>query len=109
MTTQVLEHDGIIYRPESALRRGLRRLGSLASRHGAKAAVTGAAVVVGVLRAKTAPSAVLVRDHAFNIIGYGVFDSAMFVHSVFTGLMVTGISFLVFQWQVSSEGEDGTA
>jgi len=53
---------------------------------------------------KTSPIArAHIVEHGYSIIGLGLFDSAMFVHSVFTGLLVTGISFLAFEWKVAAE------
>jgi hypothetical protein len=51
-----------------------------------------------------------VQEHAYTILGLGMFDAAMFTHSLFTGLMVTGISWFVFEWKVQpeKEGNDGT-
>jgi hypothetical protein len=33
--------------------------------------------------------------------GLGFIDAAAFVHSLFAGLFVTGITFLLFEWKVS--------
>jgi len=52
------------------------------------------------LRAKTKPTLAHIRDHAYSILGLGCIDAAMFVHSVFTGLLVAGVSFLIFEWKV---------
>lgn len=60
---------------------------------------------LSVLRERAKPAAKHMRDHAYSIAGIGFIDSAAFVHSLFTGLLVTGISFLVFEWKVS-EGEE---
>ena len=43
-----------------------------------------------------------VRDQTFAVMGFGCIDAAAFVHSLFTGLIVTGASFLIFEWKVSS-------
>jgi hypothetical protein len=48
-----------------------------------------------------------IADHGYSIIGLGLFDAAMFTHSVFTGLLVSGLSFLAFEWKV--EGSSGVA
>lgn len=42
-----------------------------------------------------------VKHHGYTIAGFGCISGAAFVHSVFTGLLVTGILFLVFEWKVS--------
>ena len=65
--------------------------------------VVGARVAATVARAKAPVARQQLVDHAYSIIGFGLFDSAMFVHSVFTGLLVTGLSFLAFEWKVSEE------
>lgn len=106
MSTQPLEVDGILYRPESALRRGLRRLTRRATRTAGAAMATAVRSVASAAKARTVPAAKHVQEHAYSIIGLGMFDAAMFVHSVFTGLLVTGISFLVFEWKVTPEGTD---
>jgi hypothetical protein len=100
MSTAPIEVNGIVYRPESALRRGLRALRGHAAATAAVALGKAAKVALGVARGKAAPAARHVQENGYSIIGFGVFDSAMFVHSVFTGLLVTGISFLVFEWKV---------
>jgi hypothetical protein len=40
------------------------------------------------------------RDHVYTIVGFGCISAASFVHSIFTGLIVTGILFLVFEWKI---------
>jgi hypothetical protein len=52
-------------------------------------------------KAKARPAVAHVSDHIFTIVSFGLIDSAMFVHSLFTGLIVTGVSFAVFEWKVS--------
>lgn len=42
-----------------------------------------------------------VRDHACDILGFSFIDAACFTHSVFTGLLVTGISWFAYGWKVS--------
>jgi|HubBroStandDraft_5_1064220.scaffolds.fasta_scaffold00014_68 hypothetical protein len=77
-----------------------RRWGkSLLSASLAVARVTGAN-----LRKVGIPALEHLREHGYSVIGLGFVDSACFVHSLFTGLIVTGISFLVFEWKVSSDG-----
>jgi len=49
------------------------------------------------------PVASHLSDHAYSILGIGFIDAAAFTHSAFTGLLVTGVSFLVFEWKVSAE------
>jgi len=42
-----------------------------------------------------------IREHGYSITGLGCMSGAAFVHSLFSGLLVTGILFLVFEWKVS--------
>lgn len=99
--TATLEHDGILYRPESALRRNLRALRHRAGR-GAMATAAAAVAATGrVLRAKATPAVAHVQEHAYTLIGFGLIDAAVFTHSLFAGLLVTGISWIVFEWKVT--------
>ena len=52
-------------------------------------------------RARSRPVASHLRDHFYTIAGLGFISGAAFVHSVFTGLLVTGLMFLLFEWKVS--------
>ncbi len=52
-------------------------------------------------KSKAAPVASHLRDHGYSIAGLGCVSGAAFVHSIFSGLLVTGILFLVFEWKVS--------
>jgi len=71
------------------------------------AAAAGAVRAVGgALRARATPAVTHVRDHAYTIIGFGLLDAAMFTHSLFTGLIVTAVSFVVFEWKVTPSGSD---
>jgi hypothetical protein len=99
-----IEHNGRIYRPESALRRGLRALGGRAGNTAAAAIGTAARAVVSVAKARTVPAVAHLREHAYSIISFGLIDAAMFLHSEFTGLIVTGVSFAVFEWKVQGDG-----
>lgn len=67
------------------------------------AGVFGAKMLGEVVRTRTRPSLKAVTDNFYDICGFGLFDAAMFVHSNFTGLMVTGISFIVFGWKVHED------
>ncbi len=60
-----------------------------------------AAGVVSVISGQAAPAASHLRDHGYTIAGLGLISAAAFVHSVFTGLLVTGIMALIFEWKVS--------
>lgn len=60
-----------------------------------------AGTTMTVLAAKSRPIAAHLRDHGYSIAGFAFIDGAAFDHSVFTGLLITGISFLVFEWKVS--------
>lgn len=57
--------------------------------------------VLGAIRANSAPARSIFADHAYSLVGFGCISAASFVHSVFTGLLVTGILCLVFEWKVS--------
>lgn len=101
-----IEHEGVIYRPESAVRRGLRNLRARMGLAGGAALATAATTVAGIVAAKAAPSVRQVKEHAYSILGFMCFDGAMFYHSVFTGLLVTGISLFVFEWKVSDDATE---
>jgi hypothetical protein len=60
-----------------------------------------AAGAITLVRNRAAPVAGHLRDHFYSIVGLGLIAAAAFVHSTFTGLLVTGILFLVFEWKVS--------
>ncbi len=53
-----------------------------------------------IVRSQTRPLARHLTDHFYSIAGLGCIDAAAFVHSLFAGLIVTGISFIVFEWKV---------
>jgi hypothetical protein len=59
-----------------------------------------AAGAMSAMRAGTAPVAGHLRDHGYTIAGLGFISAASFVHSLFTGLLVTGILILIFEWKV---------
>jgi hypothetical protein len=40
-------------------------------------------------------------DHGYTLLGFGCISGASFLHSAFTGLLVTGILLLIFEWKVS--------
>ena len=69
-----------------------------------KAGSVAGSAALSMLRGRAMPVVQHVREHFYSIAGIAFIDSASFVHSEFTGLLVTGISFLVFEWKVS-EGE----
>lgn len=64
-------------------------------------AVTGVVLEAAKQRAK--PVAGQLRDNLYSVLGFGFIDSCAFLHSLFTGLLVTGLMFLVFEWKVSDE------
>lgn len=99
--TATLEHNGLIYRPESALRRNLRAWRHRAGRGAVAAAVKAVAATGRVLAAKATPTVAHIREHAYTLVGFGLVDAAMFTHSLFTGLLVTGVSWIVFEWKVT--------
>jgi hypothetical protein len=86
MTTQALPRPGWLARARQTL---LVALG------------TTLAVLGPNLRATARPAIAHVREHAYSIAGLGCISAASFVHSTFTGLLVTGLMFLVFEWKVS--------
>jgi hypothetical protein len=104
--TAVIGEDGRVWRPESALRRGLRRLRGRAAGTAAVTVASAARAALGVAKAKAQPAVAHVREHAYSIMGFATVDAAMFTHSLFTGLLVTGISLFVFEWKVTPEGEE---
>lgn len=57
--------------------------------------------VLGAVKANSAPARLHIQQHAYTWAGFASISAASFVHSVFTGLLVTGILFLVFEWKVS--------
>lgn len=86
MTTETLARPGLVAR----------------SRAAAYAALIGAVAVVGPsLRATARVSAAQLADHFYTIAGLGCISAAGFVHSTFTGLLLTGLMFIVFEWKVS--------
>ena len=50
---------------------------------------------------RTRTSIAHLREHAYTLLGFGCISAASFWHSVFAGLLVTGILLLVFEWKVS--------
>jgi hypothetical protein len=56
--------------------------------------------VFGAIVANTRPARAHFVDHVYSWAGFGCISAASFVHSVFTGLLVTGILALVFEWKV---------
>lgn len=70
----------------------------------AKRARTRAAVGLRVGSMWARKRAVLVRahlvDHAYSWLAMGFVDAAAYVHSVFSGLLVTGILFLLFELKI---------
>lgn len=65
--------------------------------------VAGTVLVVALpeLHKHARPVARHLREHLYGICGLACIDAAAFVHSTFTGLLVTGISFLLFEWKVN--------
>lgn len=55
-------------------------------------------------RSQARPTVSHLRDHAFSICGFGFISAAAFTHSVFTGLLVTGIAFFVYEFKVADDG-----
>jgi hypothetical protein len=59
------------------------------------------AVILSAVTATARPAVNHLIDHGYTIAGLGCVDVAAFTHSMFTGFLVTGIMFLVFEWKVS--------
>lgn len=47
----------------------------------------------------------LIADNTFSFLAVGCVDAACFTHSVFSGLLVTGIMFVILEWKASDESE----
>lgn len=62
------------------------------------------AIAGNVGRARSRPALSHVRDHGYSICAFGFISAAAFTHSVFAGLLVTGISFFVYEWKVADDG-----
>jgi hypothetical protein len=58
-------------------------------------------VVGKAARSHAVPLARHVREHAYSFLGMGFVDAAAFTHSLFTGLLVTGLMWFLFEWKVS--------
>lgn len=56
-------------------------------------------------RAKAKPTARHLHEHAYSICGFGFISAAAFTHSVFAGLLVMGISFFLYEWKVTPDGD----
>jgi hypothetical protein len=53
------------------------------------------------VRRTARPLSAHLAEHAYTIVGFGCISAASFIHSVFTGLLVSGFLFLIFEWKVS--------
>ena len=58
-------------------------------------------VVAPQLRKRARATTRSLQENIYTIFGLGLISAAAFVHSTFTGLLVTGIMFLVYEWKVS--------
>jgi hypothetical protein len=58
-------------------------------------------VVVTNLGKAARPGIAHLTAHGYALLGLGFIDAAAFTHSLFAGLLVTGISWLVFEWKAS--------
>lgn len=47
----------------------------------------------------------LVTENTFSFLAVGCVDAACFTHSVFSGLLVTGIMFVILEWKASDESD----
>lgn len=43
------------------------------------------------------------QEHAFSYVAVSCIDAAFFTHSVFAGLLSTGIGFVLLEWKASDE------
>lgn len=59
------------------------------------------AVVLSVVAVGVRPVWEHLLDHAYSVIGLSCIATAAFIHSTFTGFIVLGVLFLVFEWKVS--------
>jgi len=56
--------------------------------------------VLTAVSAQSRPARAHIRDHAYTWAGFAFISGASFLHSPFTGLLVTGILALIFEWKV---------
>lgn len=75
--------------------------GATARERAAKALKIALYTVLSALQAKTRPARGHFRDHAYTWAGFGFISVASFLHSPFTGFLVTGILMLVFEWKAA--------
>lgn len=54
-------------------------------------------------RAQAKPTARHLREHAYSICGFVFISAAAFSHSVFSGLLVTGVLFFIYEWKVAPD------
>jgi hypothetical protein len=66
-----------------------------------KALLVALQAVITVAGAHSKPVRSNLVDHGYTLLGFGCISGASFLHSAFTGLLVTGILLLVFEWKVS--------
>jgi hypothetical protein len=52
------------------------------------------------LRRRSAPVGAHIQDHGFSWAAMGCIDAACFVHSTFTGLLVTGVLLFLFELKI---------
>lgn len=60
-----------------------------------------AAVLLSVVAVTARPVWEHLLDHAYSVAGLACIATAAFIHSTFTGFLVLGVMFLVFEWKVS--------
>lgn len=68
-----------------------------------KAILTVVSALMIAVGTNTRPARKHIRDHGYTFGGFSFISGASFLHSAFTGLLVTGILLLVFEWKVSDE------
>jgi hypothetical protein len=91
MSTQTIEQPG-------------RRPLGLVWRQAVSALLVAVAIAGNVTRAQAKPTLAHLRDHAYSICGFMFISAAAFTHSVFTGLLVTGVLFFVYEFKVADDG-----
>jgi hypothetical protein len=67
-------------------------------------AILMAVTVTGISLRKTARPAVgHLAAHGYSLIGLGFISAAAYTHSLFAGLLVSGIAFILFEWKASPD------
>jgi hypothetical protein len=67
--------------------------------HGVPITIGSAKRRLGAWRAAVRPTAQHLIDNAYSLLAAGCVDTAAFVHSDFSGFIVTGLGFLFIEWR----------